>query len=101
MYKKTLRMSTAVRQERSVGQIVNLVANDAKRVQEVTQWLHFLWATPLMLLAVFAISVWIVGWIGTLGGFAVSFLLLPVAWKITRVMGGVRETALSRSTFTL
>lgn len=59
-------------------------------------WCHYSFSCPpelhVTLVAVFGISVWIVGWIGTLGGFAVSFAMLPIAWKITRSMGAVLVT---------
>ncbi|CAF4936841.1 unnamed protein product, partial [Rotaria magnacalcarata] len=50
IYRKSLKLSNASKQETTTGEIVNLMAIDASRFAEVTQHIHVLWSGPLQLL---------------------------------------------------
>lgn len=42
-YKKTLCLSNSARRDRTVGQIVNVMAIDIERIQMITHHLHTYW----------------------------------------------------------
>ncbi|CAM4943622.1 unnamed protein product [Rotaria socialis] len=50
IYRKSLKLSNASKQETTTGEIVNLMAIDASRFAEVTQHIHVLWSGPFQLL---------------------------------------------------
>ncbi|KAJ6439613.1 LOW QUALITY PROTEIN: multidrug resistance-associated protein 1 [Purpureocillium lavendulum] len=47
IYRKSLRLSNEARGTKSTGDIVNLMAVDSQRVQDVTQFSQHLWSAPL------------------------------------------------------
>lgn len=50
LYRKALRLSNEARQESSVGQIVNLMSNDANRFPEFSMFVIRIWMVPIYLL---------------------------------------------------
>jgi len=79
---QTLRLSSSSRHEKTVGEIVNLMAIDVDRFQQITPLTHQYWSTPLQV----SLALWML-WsqIGAsvLSGVAVMLLLLPVNSLIT------------------
>lgn len=55
LYGKSLRLSSAARRDKTVGEIVNLMSNDAQTLGEVIQWTHMLWSIPAQIIAVTAL----------------------------------------------
>jgi ABC-type multidrug transport system fused ATPase/permease subunit len=49
LYQKSLRLSNAARQSSSVGQIVNLMSNDANRFAEFSMFVIRIWMVPIYL----------------------------------------------------
>lgn len=47
VYKKTLMLSNSARRETTVGEIVNLMAIDVDRFQQITPLTQQFWSTPL------------------------------------------------------
>ena len=43
VYKKALVLSSAERQRRTTGEIINFMTVDAQRIQELTNYLHAIW----------------------------------------------------------
>ncbi|KAI9363460.1 hypothetical protein DFJ73DRAFT_811265 [Zopfochytrium polystomum] len=77
VYQKALRLSNSARQNKTLGEIVNLMAVDAGRIGDMTQYLHIIWSGP------FQISMAIYFLYQTLGpaifaGVAVMILMIPV-----------------------
>ncbi|KAI1717212.1 ABC transporter transmembrane region domain-containing protein [Ditylenchus destructor] len=50
VYAKTLRLSNAARQSRTIGEIVNLMAIDVERFQMITPQVQQFWSSPLQVL---------------------------------------------------
>ncbi|GLV37821.1 uncharacterized protein CBL_06477 [Carabus blaptoides fortunei] len=50
MYRKTLRMSMLALSPTTVGNVVNLMSNDATRFDIVTMFLHYLWISPIQMI---------------------------------------------------
>ncbi|XP_038678143.1 canalicular multispecific organic anion transporter 1 [Scyliorhinus canicula] len=77
VYKKALTVSNAARKESTVGEIVNLMAVDAQRFNDVTNFIHLLWSAPLQILVGIAF-LWQELGPSVLAGLAVMVLLIPL-----------------------
>lgn len=49
IYRKALILSNAARKESTVGEIVNLMAVDAQRFKDLTEYIHMVWSAPLQI----------------------------------------------------
>nr|XP_058898291.1 ATP-binding cassette sub-family C member 4 isoform X3 [Kogia breviceps] len=74
----------------TTGQIVNLLSNDVNRFDQVTIFLHFLWAGPLQALLV-TILLWMEIGISCLAGMAVLIILLPLQSCIGKMFSSLRS----------
>ncbi|XP_051883066.1 canalicular multispecific organic anion transporter 1 [Pristis pectinata] len=77
VYKKALTVSNATRKESTVGEIVNLMAVDAQRFNDVTNFIHLLWSAPLQIV-IGIIFLWQELGPSVLAGFAVMIFLIPI-----------------------
>ncbi|XP_053311343.1 ATP-binding cassette sub-family C member 4 [Spea bombifrons] len=77
IYKKALRLSNTAMGKTTTGQIVNLLSNDVNKFDQVTIFLHFLWAGPLQAVAV-TVLLWIEIGPSCLAGMAVLIILMPL-----------------------
>lgn len=107
MYRKLLKLSIDAKQQRSTGEILNMVANDTQRMQEVIYYIHFLWATPYLLtgecfpslplhlymvfLSVCFILLYRVVGLAALAGFVVLFALMPIGLWMSRKTDSLRK----------
>jgi ABC-type multidrug transport system fused ATPase/permease subunit len=89
IYTKLLKLSAKSKQSNIAGKLTNLMSSDVSRLQETVSYLHFLWATPLMMLICFVSVTIQVGILPTLAGFSVFFGLAPIsgfiAWNLEKV----------------
>ncbi|KAM4788298.1 ATP-binding cassette sub-family C member 4 isoform 11-T11 [Cyanocitta cristata] len=74
----------------TTGQIVNLLSNDVNKFDQVTIFLHFLWAGPLQAVAV-TVLLWMEIGPSCLAGMAVLIILLPVQTCIGRLFSSLRS----------
>ena len=75
--------STAKRTS-TVGEIVNLMSVDAQKLDEASQYIHMLWASPLII-TVALYFLWQQIGVATLGGVFIMVMLLPLnAWLTSR-----------------
>lgn len=86
-------MSFAARQEYSVGEIVNLQAIDAGRIESNITYLHMLWSAPLQI-TISIIMLWQVLGPAVLAGLSVMLLLIPINLKLSQVQGVIQKTML-------
>ncbi|GFN99336.1 multidrug resistance-associated protein 1 [Plakobranchus ocellatus] len=85
VYKKSLTVSNESKKETTVGEIVNLMAVDCQRMQDVTGYLWMLWSAPLQIsLALYLL--WGTLGVATLAGLAVMLLLMPLNGLIAAKM---------------
>ncbi|XP_076273672.1 multidrug resistance-associated protein 1-like [Rhynchophorus ferrugineus] len=83
IYRKALRISNSTKKDKTVGEIVNLMAVDATRFQEFSHQLPLIWSAPLQLgLAIYFL--WKEVGPSILAGLAVMLLLIPVNFLIIR-----------------
>ncbi|NXS87197.1 MRP4 protein, partial [Erpornis zantholeuca] len=90
IYRKALRLSNAAMAKTTTGQIVNLLSNDVNKFDQVTIFLHFLWAGPLQAVAV-TVLLWMKIGPSCLAGMAVLIILLPVQTCIGRLFSSLRS----------
>ncbi|XP_025056144.1 multidrug resistance-associated protein 4 isoform X5 [Alligator sinensis] len=90
IYQKALRLSNSAMAKTTTGQIVNLLSNDVNKFDQVTIFLHFLWAGPLQAIAVTALR-WIEIGPSCLAGMAVLIILLPLQTCIGRWFSSFRS----------
>nr|XP_020038730.1 multidrug resistance-associated protein 4 isoform X4 [Castor canadensis] len=90
IYKKALRLSNMAMGKTTTGQIVNLLSNDVNKFDQVTIFLHFLWAGPLQAVAV-TVLLWMEIGISCLAGMAVLIILLPLQSCIGKLFSSLRS----------
>lgn len=85
VYRKTLRLSNASRREKTVGEIVNLMAIDVDRFQQITPQIMQYWSNPLQIgLALFFLFQQLGA--SVFSGVAVMVLLFPINFGITMII---------------
>jgi ATP-binding cassette subfamily C (CFTR/MRP) protein 1 len=86
VYRKALVLSAGERQTRTLGEITNLMSIDAQRLQDLTNYLHALWYSPLQIaLALFFL--WQQMGASSMGGVAVIVVMIPVTKMVAQWMG--------------
>ncbi|PAV65009.1 hypothetical protein WR25_08336 isoform B [Diploscapter pachys] len=85
VYKKTLRLSNSARREKTVGEIVNLMAIDIDRFQQITPQTMQYWSNPFQFcLALFFL--WQQIGVSVMSGMVVMFMLFPINFAITMII---------------
>ncbi|CAF3836556.1 unnamed protein product [Adineta steineri] len=83
IYKHLLTTNTATLHKTTAAQMINLVANDASKFEELSMFIH----TPLLAtveaLAAFGLIFWHIG-LPTIFGYAVLVLLIPIQFIFSR-----------------
>uniref|UniRef100_A0A669QAT2 Multidrug resistance-associated protein 4 n=1 Tax=Phasianus colchicus TaxID=9054 RepID=A0A669QAT2_PHACC len=90
IYRKALRLSNVAMAKTTTGQIVNLLSNDVNKFDQVTIFLHFLWAGPIQAVAV-TVLLWMEIGPSCLAGMAVLIILLPIQTCIGRLFSSLRS----------
>lgn len=82
VYRKTLRLSSSARREKTVGEVLNLMAIDIDRFQQLTPQSHQYWSSPMQI-AIALYFLWNQIGISVLSGVTVMLLLFPINFGIT------------------
>ncbi|XP_044525283.1 ATP-binding cassette sub-family C member 4 [Gracilinanus agilis] len=90
IYRKALRLSNTAMVKTTTGQIVNLLSNDVNKFDQVTIFLHFLWAGPIQAIAVTAL-LWLEIGVSCLAGMAVLLILLPLQSCFGKLFSSLRS----------
>ncbi len=83
VYKKSLQLSAASRQTKSVGQIVNLMQLDSTRIEQFVSNLHMLWDGLFQITGYITILVYFMG-PSALVGLLVMMISMPLQGKIMK-----------------
>ena len=94
IYRKALRLSPKARQERSVGQIVNLMSTDASKIDSALGWALTLLACVVQVVVAVALLIFTLG-LSSLAGVAVIIVLIPVQGKIVKILQSIRQKAVT------
>lgn len=85
IYAKSLRLSNEGRAAKSTGDIVNYMAVDTQRLQDLTQYGQMLWSAPFQIALCMASLYQLVG-ISMLAGVAAMILMIPINGLIAKAM---------------
>lgn len=77
IFRKSFKLTSGARKERSIGESVNLIQIDSQRLQDVVQNINLLWSSPLTIfLSLY--SLWGILGPACMAGLAVMLLLIPI-----------------------
>ncbi|KAL9596111.1 MAG: hypothetical protein Q9219_006010 [cf. Caloplaca sp. 3 TL-2023] len=85
IYAKSMRLSNQGRATKSTGDIVNYMAVDTQRLQDLTQYGQMLWSAPFQIILCMASLYQLVG-ISMLAGVGAMVIMIPVNGLIARLM---------------
>lgn len=85
IYRKALKLSNEGRATKTTGDIVNYMAVDVQRLQDLTQFGHQLWSAPFQMFICMFSLYRLVGWT-MLAGVGVMIVMIPVNGFIARRM---------------
>ena len=92
VYKKVLRLSMSSFQETDVGQILNILANDMNRFEEVAFWSLYLFIAPMASIICLAITYYFMG-TSSLSGFLILILFIPFQGIMGRLFSRFRRNS--------
>ena len=90
IYSKALRLSNEGRAAKSTGDIVNYMAVDTQRLQDLTQYGQMLWSAPFQIVLCMISLYQLVG-LSMLAGVAVMLLMIPVNTVIAKIMKSLQK----------
>ncbi|RFN54506.1 putative multidrug resistance protein [Fusarium flagelliforme] len=85
IYRKSLKLSNEARGTKSTGDIVNLMAVDCQRLQDVTQFSQHLWSAPLQVVLCMISLYGLLGY-SMFAGVALMVAMIPVNGRIAKSM---------------
>ncbi|KAI8964119.1 ABC transporter type 1, transmembrane domain-containing protein [Daldinia sp. FL1419] len=91
IYKKSLKLSNEGRSTKTTGDIVNYMAVDAQRLQDLTQFAQQLWSAPFQITICMISLYQLVGW-SMLSGIGVMIIMIPVNGFIAKYMKRLQKT---------
>lgn len=90
IYRKSLKLSNEGRASKSTGDIVNYMAVDAQRLQDLTQFAQQVWSAPFQITICMISLYQLVGW-SMLAGIAVMVIMIPINGYIARIMKNLQK----------
>ena len=90
IYAKAMRLSNEGRASKSTGDIVNYMAVDTQRLQDLTQYGQMLWSAPFQIILCMASLYQLVG-ISMLAGVGAMVLMVPINGLIARIMKNLQK----------
>ncbi|CAF1496699.1 unnamed protein product [Adineta ricciae] len=94
IYRHLLTINTSALYQTTAAQLVNLVANDVGKFEELSTFIHGTLLVPLEALITFALLWWYIG-LPTLFGYAVLLLMIPAQLIFSRQFSRYRKTTMS------
>ena len=90
IYTKSLRLSNEGKAAKSTGDIVNYMAVDTQRLQDLTQFGQMLWSAPFQIVLCMLSLYQLVG-VSMLAGVGGMILMIPINGLIARVMKNLQK----------
>ncbi|KAL8744893.1 MAG: hypothetical protein Q9190_002918 [Brigantiaea leucoxantha] len=90
IYSKSMRLSNEGRASKSTGDIVNYMAVDSQRLQDLTQYGQMLWSAPFQIILCMVSLYQLVG-ISMLAGVGAMILMIPINAIIARLMKSLQK----------
>eukprot|EP01029_Cantina_marsupialis_P002873 TRINITY_DN1275_c0_g1_i4.p1 TRINITY_DN1275_c0_g1~~TRINITY_DN1275_c0_g1_i4.p1 ORF type:complete len:1316 (+),score=553.55 TRINITY_DN1275_c0_g1_i4:63-4010(+) len=83
IYKRSLSISSSSKQQSSTGKIVNLMSNDATRLDALFRFVQNIWSSPFQIIVGFTLLFIFLGW-SALSGILVMAVMSPLQGKLTK-----------------
>uniref|UniRef100_M4B260 Uncharacterized protein n=1 Tax=Hyaloperonospora arabidopsidis (strain Emoy2) TaxID=559515 RepID=M4B260_HYAAE len=90
VFEKSILLSAAARQQRTSGEITNLMSIDAQRLQDMTPYLHAVWYAAFQI-TVSCVLLWQQIGLATFAGVAVILLIIPLMTFISKAMRKLQQ----------
>ncbi|KAF9874044.1 ABC metal ion transporter [Colletotrichum karsti] len=90
IYKKSMKLSNEGRSAKTTGDIVNYMAVDAQRLQDLTQFAQQVWSAPFQIIICMVSLYQLVGW-SMLAGIGVMIIMMPAHGFIARIMRNLQK----------
>lgn len=90
IYRKALKLSNEGRASKSTGDIVNYMAVDAQRLQDLTQFAQQVWSAPFQITICMISLHQLLGW-SMLAGIGVMIIMIPINGFIARIMKNLQK----------
>lgn len=81
---QALRLSSRARQEKTVGELLNLMSVDAQRLMDVMTYSHSVWSAPLQIILAL-VFLWFTMGSSIFVGVAVLIILIPINTGLTAI----------------
>jgi ATP-binding cassette subfamily C (CFTR/MRP) protein 1 len=94
IYSKSMRLSNEGRAAKSTGDIVNYMAVDVQRLQDLTQYGQQLWSAPFQIFLCMASLYQLVG-LSMLAGIGIMIIMIPINGLIARFMKSLQKTQMT------
>ncbi|CAD5217623.1 unnamed protein product [Bursaphelenchus okinawaensis] len=85
VYKKAINLSSKARKNRTVGSLVNIMAADVQRFQDVTTYVMMLWSAPYQMILAMYFLYQVLGW-SVICGVLIMASLIPINSNIAKAM---------------
>lgn len=90
IYRKSLRLSNEGRAAKSTGDIVNYMAVDTQRLQDLSQFGQMLWSAPLQIVLCMVSLYQLLG-MSMLAGVAIMVIMIPINGLIAKFMKSLQK----------
>ncbi|KAJ3206137.1 hypothetical protein HDU67_008363 [Dinochytrium kinnereticum] len=90
VYRKSLRLSAAARQEYNAGTVVNIISTDCDRIDDFVTYFHLLWTSLVQLPILMAFLYSQLGW-ASLVGVSLLLVLGPIQGRVTKLLSTIRK----------
>ncbi|KAK3940375.1 hypothetical protein QBC46DRAFT_127013 [Diplogelasinospora grovesii] len=90
IYRKALKLSNEGRSNKTTGDIVNYMAVDAQRLQDLTQFAQQVWSAPFQIFICMFSLYQLVGW-SMFAGIGVMIVMVPINGMIARFMKNLQK----------
>jgi ATP-binding cassette subfamily C (CFTR/MRP) protein 1 len=94
IYSKSMRLSNEGRAAKSTGDIVNYMAVDVQRLQDLTQYGQQLWSAPFQIFLCMISLYQLVG-LSMLAGIGIMIVMIPINGLIARFMKSLQKTQMA------
>lgn len=90
IYRKSLRLSSEGRAAKTTGDVVNYMAVDAQRLQDLTQSAQQAWSAPFQIIICMVSLYSLVGW-SMMAGIIVMLVMMPIQGFVARIMKNMQK----------
>lgn len=91
IYRKSLKLSNEGRSSKTTGDIVNYMAVDAQRLQDLTQFLQQAWSAPFQIIMCMVSLYNLVGW-SMMAGIVVMIVMMPIQGFTAKLMKKMQKS---------